>query len=77
MAGFSSGGGARWPRRQLPGGCGCFFFFCFLGGGEVFFGPLVAADAGFFDGAAVDDYVLDVIGLDGETAEVEGAVCRA
>src|ERR1022692_3265645 len=32
--------------------------------------PLVAADAGLVDGAAVDDYILDVNGLEGGAAEI-------
>jgi hypothetical protein len=71
-AGFFFGGGAG-------GGCGfggffsgrgCFLFFGWFGIGEIFFAPLVAADAGLVDGAAVDDYILDVNGLEGGAAQV-------
>jgi hypothetical protein len=76
--GFDGGGATGiffGEGRRL--GCGpsrvCrIFFFNVFRGLEIFFAPLVAADAGLVDGAAVDDYVLDVKRLDREAAEVQG-----
>jgi len=50
-----------------------FFFF----GGEFFFEPLGAADAGLVDGMAVDDDVGDEWGLEGSELEVAAGGLQA